>query len=262
MTAVCITTYNHEAYIAQAIESVRMQECDEALRIYIGDDASTDGTQAICERYAAEDARIVYVRRQTNTGLVSNTLDLYRRIVSDGCEFIAMLDGDDYWTDAHKIEMQVSYLRSHPEAGFVHTAAEGQGGEAIPEGDLSGCYGLSGARQTNCTVLFRTELLRHVDTEAIEAQHFPVLDYPLYGLFSQYTRFAYIPVATAAWREHESVSQPRSLRAQLHYRKERLRMWQWLDNCHPKQFHFSTFDAKLWYIWQIFYILFAQIKKK
>ena len=58
MIGVCITTYNHELYIAQAIDSVLAQQCDEPIRIYIGDDASTDGTQNICEQYAAKDSRM------------------------------------------------------------------------------------------------------------------------------------------------------------------------------------------------------------
>ena len=102
MIAVCITTYNHAATIAQAIDSVLMQQCDEPLRIYIGDDASSDDTGRICRLYAKQDERIVYVQRKQNMGLVNNTIDLYRRIMADECEFIAMLDGDDYWTDAHK----------------------------------------------------------------------------------------------------------------------------------------------------------------
>ena len=91
MIAVCITTYNHEAFIAQAIGSVLAQVCDEPLRLYIGDDASTDATGTLCAAYAATDARIVYIRREQNMGLVSNTIDLYRRILSDGCEYIAIL---------------------------------------------------------------------------------------------------------------------------------------------------------------------------
>ena len=99
MIAVCIATYNHESFIAQCIESVLLQLCDEPMRIYIGDDASTDDTQSICEQYAATDERIVYVRRDKNMGLTNNTIDLYYRIMADNCEYIAMLDGDDYWTD-------------------------------------------------------------------------------------------------------------------------------------------------------------------
>lgn len=262
MIAVCIATYNHEAFIAQAIESVLAQKCDEPVRIYIGDDASTDGTQAICERYAALDERIIYIRREKNLGLVPNTLELYRRIMADECEYIAMLDGDDYWINEHKLQLQVDYLRTHPEVGFVHTAEQGQGTELVPEGDLSRCYDLTGARQTNCTVLFRTALLHQVDLAELQSQQFPIVDYPLYGLFAQQTLFGYIATPTAVWRVHESVSQPHRLTAQWHYRKERLRMWHWLEKKYPGHFHFNPFYAKLWYIWQFFYILFAQIKKK
>ena len=94
MIAVCITTYNHASFIAEAIESVLAQECDEPVRIYVGDDASTDGTETVCRRLAAQDDRIVYFRRPENVGLVRNTIDLYRRIMADGAEYIAMLDGD------------------------------------------------------------------------------------------------------------------------------------------------------------------------
>ena len=257
MIAVCIATYNHEPYIAQAIESVLRQECEEEVRIYIGDDASTDGTRAVCEQYAAQDERIVYIRRPKNVGLSANTIDLYRRIMADGAEYIAMLDGDDYWTDEKKLQRQVDYLREHPEVGFVHTAAEGQGDERIPTGDMSQCYDRSGARQTNSTVLFRASLLHEADLAEIEQQGFPVLDYPLYGIFSQHTQFGYLPIATAVWREHISVSRPSSVGAQIRYKKERIRIWHWLDKKYNGHFHFRWYRAILWYLWQIFYILFA-----
>ena len=212
MIAVCIATYNNEAYIARAIESVLCQKCDESVRVYIGDDASTDGTQAVCERFVATDARIVYIRRKQNMGLVSNTIDLYRRILADGAEYIAMLDGDDYWTDSHKLQLQI---------------------------------------------LFRAELLQKADLDELEQQDFPVLDYPLYGIFSQYTKFGYLGVRTAVWRVHSSVSNPQSLKGQLQYKRERLRMWYWLDKKYSGRFHFRWFKAILWYIRQIFYILFA-----
>ena len=259
MIAVCIATYNHEAFIAQAIESVLAQPCDEPLRVYIGDDASTDGTGAVCERYAAKDKRIVYIRREKNIGLVNNTTDLYRRIIADGCEYIAMLDGDDYWTEPKKLQLQMDYLRAHPDCGFVHTAAyDDENGARIdrdyaqkPTGDVSMQYNLPGVRHTNCTVLFRSELLKTTDLDELEKQQFVVLDYPLYGIFSQLTQFGYLHHYTAAWRNHASVSQPVRWSDYLHYKKERIRMWKWLDTRYPQHFHFSQIRAFWWLCGQL-----------
>ena len=245
MIAVCIATYNHEAFIAQAVESVRAQVCDEPLRIYIGDDASTDGTAAICEQLAKRDERIVSIRRKKNLGLVSNTIDLYRRILADGCEFIAMLDGDDYWTDPHKLQLQVDYLRAHPEVGFVHTNGQTLSGkDTWTFGQREGVYGIDSVGFANCTVLFRTALLNEALLKDIEQQHFLWLDYPLYGVFYQQTKWAYLPQKTAVWREHISVSQPQCAQDILRLREERCRMWKWLDAQFPGKVGYSEQAAQ------------------
>ena len=245
MIAVCIVTYNQEAFIAQAIDSVQMQQCDEPIRIYIGDDASTDRTQAICERYAAQDERIVYIRRNKNLGLVNNTLDLYRRIMADGCKYIAMLDGDAYWTDPPKLQLQVAFLRVHPDVGFVHTNGQTSLGSGTTTFEpVEGVYGANGYSPVNCTVFFRANLLSNELINRIEAQHFILLDYPLYGVFYQKTKWAYLPQQTAVWREHTSVSQPKTAQAILALREERCRMWKWLDELFPGQVGYSDKKAQ------------------
>ena len=245
MIAVCIATYNHEAFIAEAIESVLSQQCDEAMCIYIGDDASTDGTSSVCRRYAGQDKRIVYIRRETNMGLVRNTIDLYRRIMADGADYIAMLDGDDFWCHEGKLQMQVDYLRAHPECGFVHTNGRVlSGSNKWTFGQREGVYGIDSPGFANCTVVFRTELLDEKVLEAIEAQDFRWLDYPLYGVFYQKTKWAYLPEETAVWRDHESVSQPREAKAILRNREERCRMWKWLDTQFPGKVGYSQEEEK------------------
>ena len=245
MIAVCIVTYNQAQYIEQAIESVMAQECDEPIRIYIGDDASSDNTQAICERYAQNDKRIVYVRRNTNRGLTDNTIGLYRLIMADGCEYIAMLDGDDYWTDLRKLQLQTDYLKSHPEVGFVHTNCRTlSGSNKWTMGQREGVYGLQSVGFANCTVLFRADLLSDSLLDSIEAQHFLWLDYPLYGVFYQKTKWAYLPNKTAVWRDHRSVSQPRTVEEILRLREERCRMWKWLDQQFPEQVGYTEQKVK------------------
>ena len=245
MIAVCIATYNHEAFIGAAIESVLSQQCDEAMRIYIGDDASTDGTSSVCRRYAAQDERIVYVRREQNMGLVRNTIDLYRRMMADGADYIAMLDGDDFWCHEGKLQMQVDYLRAHPECGFVHTGGRVLSGSSkLTFGQREGVYGIDSPGFANCTVVFRTELLDEKVLETIEAQDFRWLDYPLYGVFYQKTKWAYLPEETAVWRDHESVSQPKEAQAILRNREEQCRMWRWLEEQYPGKAGYSETEAQ------------------
>ena len=245
MIAVCIATYNQEAFIAQAIESVLAQQCDEPLRIYIGDDASTDGTAAVCEHYASLDNRVVYIQRKSNIGLTANTLNLYRRIMADGCAYIAMLDGDDYWTDPHKLQLQLEYMHAHPEVGFVHTNGRTiSGSKKWTFGQRDGIYGIDSVGFANCTVMFRANLLSEKLLKQIEAQHFMWLDYPLYGVFYQHTRWAYLPQQTAVWRDHESVSQPKRAEAILRLKEERCRMWKWLDTLFPGQVGYTPEAAQ------------------
>lgn len=221
-----------------------MQLCDDPIRIYIGDDASSDDTQAVCERYAAKDARIVYIRRPKNLGLTSNTIDLYRRILADGCEFIAMLDGDDYWINPRKLQLQLDYLRAHPEVGFVHTNGRTLSGASTwTFGQREGIYGLDSPGFANCTVLFRSDLLNDKLLAQIEAQHFLWLDYPLYGVFYQHTKWAYLPQQTAVWRDHVSVSQPQNPQDVMRLREERVRMWKWLDGLFPGRVGYNDEDA-------------------
>lgn len=245
MIAVCITTYNHGPFIAECIESVLAQQCNEPMRVYIGDDSSTDATQTICEQYAARDQRIVYIRREKNLGLTDNTIDLYRLIIADGCAYIAMLDGDDYWTDPHKLQLQIDYLRRHPDCGFVHTNGRtASGKDTWTFGQREGVYGIDSVGFANCTVMFRSSLLNKSLLEQIEAQHFMWLDYPLYGVFYQQTRWAYFSQPTAVWRDHTSVSQPTTAQQVLRLREERVRMWKWLDGLYPGQMGYSEQEAK------------------
>ena len=241
MIAVCIATYNHEHFIAQAIESVLMQECDEPIRIYIGDDASSDGTAAICSQYAKKDKRIIFIKANTNKGLVDNTLSLYRRILADHCDYIAMLDGDDFWVNKHKLQLQINYLRTHQDVGFVHTNGSTLSGAKIWEfGQREGVYGIDSVGFANCTVMFRANLLSENLLQQIEAQHFMWLDYPLYGVFYQHTKWAYLPQKTAVWRDHISVSQPKAATDILSLREEKCRMWKWLDTCFPGEVGYDS----------------------
>lgn len=111
MISVAITTYNHKAFIAQAIESVLCQQCDEPIEVIISDDCSSDGTMEVCIDYASKYSCINYIRHDKNIGLINN----YRTtILQCHGDFIAWLDGDDYWVDEYKLQHQKQFLKTNP----------------------------------------------------------------------------------------------------------------------------------------------------
>ena len=128
--SVGILTYNQERYIRQCLDSVLMQEVDFEYEIVVGDDHSTDGTIAILEEYARSiDDRLKMIDKPHCTGIRVIKSDKnegigmnYKKMLS-ACKgkYIALCEGDDYWTDAHKLQEQVDFLEKHANYGFVGT---------------------------------------------------------------------------------------------------------------------------------------------
>lgn len=111
--SVILMTYYHENYVSQAIESVLAQETELRIEVLVGDDASQDRTPEIVRRYAnAYPEVIVPVLREKNLGANRNGCDLFRRAKG---RYIAMLEGDDFWLDPHKLQKQWTFLEGHPE---------------------------------------------------------------------------------------------------------------------------------------------------
>lgn len=111
--SVSLTTYNQERYIATAIESVLAQQTDFPFEVVLADDRSTDGTGDICREYQRRYPGIVrLVHREKNLGAVPNYLETFKACVG---EYVAFLEGDDYWTDPNKLQKQVAFLDANPE---------------------------------------------------------------------------------------------------------------------------------------------------
>ena len=121
---VCIrcTTYNHESYIAQALDGFIMQETDFPFEVIVHDDASTDKTADIIREYAAKYPKIIKPIYETENQYSKKDNSL-RKIMDNACkgEFMAICEGDDYWIDPLKLQKQVDYLRAHPKCSLVRT---------------------------------------------------------------------------------------------------------------------------------------------
>ncbi len=118
VVSVLMPTFNHVRYIGAAIESVLAQRCDFPVELLVGDDMSTDGTRAAIEEYVARYPRVVRpVFSSVNRGAQRNWAAL---MAAARGEFIAPLDGDDYWTDPEKLALQVAFLKANTGCAIVH----------------------------------------------------------------------------------------------------------------------------------------------
>jgi glycosyltransferase involved in cell wall biosynthesis len=119
--SVAMITYNHEKYIAQAIESVLMQQTSFPIELVIGEDCSTDNTRQVVKHYAKARPDIVRpLLHENNLGVGRNLLDVF---ASCRGEYIAILEGDDFWTDPLKLQKQVDLMESNPEYSLCGTTA-------------------------------------------------------------------------------------------------------------------------------------------
>jgi glycosyltransferase involved in cell wall biosynthesis len=111
--SVHMITYNHVNFIAEGIESVLRQETEFPVELVIGEDCSTDGTRSVVQKYAEKFPNVI------RTLLPDQTLGMHKNFaaVRAACrgEFVALLEGDDYWTDTAKLEKQFAFLADHPD---------------------------------------------------------------------------------------------------------------------------------------------------
>ena len=111
--SVLIITYNQDKYIKQAINSVLSQEINANIEIFIGDDASTDSTGSILSQYKSKfPNKFKIISRTQNIGPTSNLCSLIKECNG---EYIAILEGDDYWTDPYKLSKQLAFLNNENE---------------------------------------------------------------------------------------------------------------------------------------------------
>lgn len=112
LLSICCITYNHEAFLAKAIEGFLMQKTDFPFEIIIGEDFSKDNTKKIAFSYQYRfPEKIHIITSETNVGPVQNE---YRALKACSGKYIAICEGDDYWTDPLKLQKQVNFLENHP----------------------------------------------------------------------------------------------------------------------------------------------------
>ena len=121
--SVLMITYNHEEFIAKAIDSVLMQRTNFDFEIVIGEDCSTDDTRNIVVSYQKKYSdKCRPLLNKTNVGMHRNFVQTLQACKGD---YVAILEGDDYWTSVNKLQRQVEFLDNHPECAICfHNVTE------------------------------------------------------------------------------------------------------------------------------------------
>jgi len=125
LVSIVCDTYNHAPYVKRALDGFLCQETDFPFEIVVHDDASTDGTADIIRAYEKEHPdlfRCVY-RTENIYRKDPKILEHYVFPLARG-KYIAICEGDDYWTSPHKLQKQISYMEAHPECTLCVCAAD------------------------------------------------------------------------------------------------------------------------------------------
>jgi len=121
LVSVSCITYNHEPYIRQCLDGFLMQQCDFEYEILIHDDASTDGTSEIIREYQEKYPEIIKPIIQTENQWSQGVRGIMAKFNFSRArgKYIALCEGDDYWTDPLKLQKQVDFLENNPEYSLV-----------------------------------------------------------------------------------------------------------------------------------------------
>lgn len=117
LSILCIT-YNHDKFIGEAIDSWLEQKTDFQVEIIIGDDCSTDNTVLEIKKYLKNNNNIKLIEGSKNIGFINNFIETYKKCNG---KYIAICEGDDYWIDNNKLQMQIDFLENNNNYVLTHT---------------------------------------------------------------------------------------------------------------------------------------------
>lgn len=131
MVSILCEAYNHENYIADALDGFVMQKTNFKYEILIHDDASTDQTAEIIKEYEKQYPHLIKAIYQTENQYSQGVNVAAINEKRAAGKYFALCEGDDYWTDPNKLQMQLDYMEAHPECSLcVHTGLHLENGKA------------------------------------------------------------------------------------------------------------------------------------
>jgi glycosyltransferase involved in cell wall biosynthesis len=207
LSIVC-TAYNHEKYIRKTLEGFVKQKTDYKYKVIVHDDASTDKTRDIIDEFVKKYPNL-FVTIYQKENQYSKGVDIYEKFIYHliNTKYIALCEGDDYWCDENKIQVQIDYLENHPNCSMcVHnTLLINEKGESLNKNINNMHQNFSfrtvdvilNKRFHTSSYMYRSIYLKHYDTTFKMKE---VGDYPLAIFLSLYGYIFYIDKTMSCYR--------------------------------------------------------------
>lgn len=212
LVSVYMLAYRHEKFIAEAIEGVVAQRCNFPFELVIGEDCSPDRTREIAIDYQRRYPEMIRIlTAQRNIGARANGIRC--RAACRG-KFVAICEGDDFWHNPDKLQMQVDVMQSDPAVTLCHTDYD----RLIGRRRKRNCHAKAGHRSVACgqdayasllhhwsvmtaTAVYRSDVLKRFESSPFNNPAWPFGDYNKALFAAVNGRIAYLPVSTAVWRK-------------------------------------------------------------
>lgn len=278
MVSIACITYNHAPYIRECLNGFLMQKTNFPIEILIHDDASTDGTEEIIREYEAKYPDIIKPLYETENQWVKGRRGsaVFNFPRAKG-KYIALCEGDDYWTDPYKLQKQVDFLEGNPDCSlcfhawksirnnnpndfFIHRP------QNIPSNDKfemkHAILGGGGFMATHSMVFHKELILKRPEW----MDESPVGDIPLMLLLASKGKIGYIDDVMSVYRVMSSANswsasmQNRARRKKHHF--VILKMWSDFDNWTDKKYHRFVVQKKMKNRWNYFKGCVKRIIKK
>lgn len=201
LSILCIT-YNHDKFIGEAIESWLEQKTDFQIEIIIGDDCSTDKTVYEVKKHLKIHNNIKLIERAKNIGFINNFIETYKQCNG---KYIAICEGDDYWIDKNKLQMQVDFLENNNNYVLTHTNVFTLNNEKKLCQLKPDSYNYENNIYNKNEISTLTAVFRNFNIDFSEKwSQFMMADWPLWITLSEKGRFKYFDKKTGVYRINET----------------------------------------------------------
>lgn len=208
---IILITYNQAQYIQQVLESILMQEISCEVEIIVADDCSTDNTLEIIKEYKNKSPfTFTYLEKEHNVGYNKNYQQAFVACTGD---YVAIMEGDDYWTKANHLQNHIDHLEQHTKASMSYNRHirlfEDQDREEIFDWTTDENYEFVTTEQLalgnrignlSCCV-FRGSHIQRLDPKLFDVE---IADWMLGMYMGQFGPLLYLKDVTSAYRIHDN----------------------------------------------------------